>query len=103
MAICSQSYHHSRRSVHHVHYHPHLHRPSHQVSTILNPPLLRISLHTFSEDNIVELELLRDEEIDSLVDRKLIPRKDQWSRLTLRSLIIFPHEEVTLEVTTGHP
>lgn len=57
---------------------------------------------TFSEDDIIELELLRDEEIDSLVYRNLIPRKDQWNP-TLRSLIVFPHKEVTLEVTTGHP
>lgn len=55
---------------------------------------------TFSENELIELELLRDEEIDALVNQGFLLKSEQWN-LELRNGFVFTHPEMILEITTG--
>ncbi len=55
---------------------------------------------TFDEDELVELELLRDEEIDVLVDRGLISSNNRWNP-KYRKGFTFKYPEMALVITTG--
>lgn len=55
---------------------------------------------TFSENELIELELLRDEEIDALVNQGFLLKSEQWNP-ELRNGFVFTHPEMILEITTG--
>ncbi|MCJ1270345.1 hypothetical protein MMC22_010241 [Lobaria immixta] len=57
---------------------------------------------TFTDDDRIELELLRDQEIDALVEEALIPEEERWN-VEMRNGFILHHPEVIIEITTGHP
>lgn len=57
---------------------------------------------TFTEEEFIELELLRDQEIDALVENELLPSQERWN-LELRDGFTFSYPEVVVEITTGHP
>ena len=54
----------------------------------------------FDEDDLLELESLRDQEIDALVDHSLLPKDDRWNP-ECRNGFTFVHPEMILCVTTG--
>ena len=56
----------------------------------------------FTDDDLIELELLRDQEIDALVNQGFLPAVDQWNP-EMRSGLVFQHPEVVVEIVTGHP
>ncbi len=54
----------------------------------------------FTDDELVELELLRDQEIDTLVNHGLVPEEERWNVERRRGFTLsFP--EMTLCVVTG--
>ncbi|KAK6502811.1 hypothetical protein TWF481_007856 [Arthrobotrys musiformis] len=55
---------------------------------------------TFTEDDIIELSLLREEEIDLLVSSSLLPESDRFDP-SLHEVLNFPHQELILTLTTG--
>lgn len=54
----------------------------------------------FTDDEIVELELLRDQEIDSLVDNGLLPKEGRWN-IECREGFTLTFPEMTLGIVTG--
>ena len=54
----------------------------------------------FTDDELVELELLRDQEIDSLVDARLLPKDDRWNP-ECRQGFTFTFPEMAIYVVTG--
>ena len=54
----------------------------------------------FTDDEIVELELLRDQEIDCLIDNGLLPKEDRWN-VDCRQGFVLPFPEMTLDIVTG--
>lgn len=54
----------------------------------------------FSGEDLVELEILRDQEIDSMFDQCLLPQKDCWNE-GHRNAFCFNYPEMTLEIITG--
>lgn len=65
-----------------------------------NGRLLEDATGMFSEDELVELEVLRDQEIDAMFDQGLLPDKDRWN-LEYRRAFCFNYPEMTLEIVTG--
>lgn len=61
-----------------------------------------LSMATITDDDRIELELLRDQEIDALVEEALIPEEERWN-VEMRNGFILHHPEVIIEITTGHP
>lgn len=59
-------------------------------------------MSSLTEDECIELELLRDQEIDALIENELLPEQERW-KLELRNGFMFTYPEVVVEVTTGHP
>lgn len=59
-------------------------------------------MFSFAEEDLIELELLRDQEIDSLVENQLLPPQERWN-MELRDGFTFSYPEVVVEITTGHP
>ncbi|KAK6513484.1 hypothetical protein TWF281_005108 [Arthrobotrys megalospora] len=55
---------------------------------------------TFSEDDLIELSLLREEEIDHLVSSNLLPQDSRFDP-TLHDQLTFPYPELILTLTTG--
>ena len=55
---------------------------------------------TLSDDELVELEILRDAEIDAMVEQGFIPRVDRWN-VELREGFSFAYPEATLDISTG--
>ncbi|KAK6339197.1 hypothetical protein TWF718_008619 [Orbilia javanica] len=55
---------------------------------------------TFTEDDIIELSLLRSEEIDLLVSSSLLPESTRFDQ-SLHETLIFTHKELILTLTTG--
>lgn len=55
---------------------------------------------TFSEEELIELEILRDEEIDTLVNQGYLVRSEQWNP-EFRNGFVFTYPEMILEITTG--
>lgn len=51
---------------------------------------------------MIELELLRDQEIDALVEEALIPEEERWN-VEMRNGFTLSHPEILLEIKTGHP
>ncbi len=60
----------------------------------------KAALKAFSEEELVELEILRDQEIDAMFDQGLLPQKDRWNE-GHRNGFCFNYPEMTLEITTG--
>lgn len=56
----------------------------------------------FTDDDLIELELLRDQEVDVLVDQGFLPAAEQWNP-KMRSGLVFQHPELAVEIVTGHP
>ncbi len=54
----------------------------------------------FSEEELVELVILRDQEIDAMFDQGLLPHKDRWNE-GHRNGFCFNYPEMTLEILTG--
>lgn len=61
-----------------------------------------MAMSTFAEEDVVELELLRDQEIDALINNELLPSHERWNT-ELRDGFTFSYPEVVVEITTGHP
>ena len=59
-------------------------------------------MSAFAEEDVVELELLRDQEIDALINHELLPSHERWNT-ELRHGFTFSYPEVVVEITTGHP
>ena len=55
---------------------------------------------TFSEEELIELEILRDEEIDALVKQGFLTKSEQWNP-QLRNGFVFTYPEIVLEIRTG--
>lgn len=60
------------------------------------------TMSSFTEDDMIELELLRDQEIDALVHQGFISTDEQWNP-KLRNGLVFHYSELDVEITTGHP
>lgn len=56
--------------------------------------------HEFSEEDLIQLSLLRGQEIDSLVDQNLLPEESRFTDEVLQTLI-FPHPEIIIKLYTG--
>ena len=54
-------------------------------------------MFTFTEDDVIELSLLRDEEIDVLVERGFVPEGARFEP-GLRESISFSYPEMSLKV-----
>ena len=57
-------------------------------------------LMTFDDDDLVELQLLRDQEIDALAHQGLISKEDRWNP-EHRLGFTFSYPEMALEISTG--
>ncbi len=62
--------------------------------------ICKVTPMTFDEDELVELELLRDEEIDVLVDRGLISSNNRWNP-KYRKGFTLKCPKMALVITTG--
>ena len=63
----------------------------------------KLSLHIdpdFSQDELVELEFLRDEEIDAFVVQEFLPQEERWN-VDRRDGFHFVYPEMTLDIVTG--
>lgn len=54
----------------------------------------------FTDDELVELEFLRDQEIDGLVENGLLPKEDRWN-VECRQCFTLTFPEITLDIVTG--
>ena len=54
---------------------------------------------TLSEEELVELEILRDEEIDILINQGFLAKPERWNP-ELRNGFVFIYTEMILEITT---
>lgn len=64
--------------------------------------LIDLSMATFTKDDRIELEFLRDLEIDALVEEALVPEEKRWN-VEMRNGFSLTHREALLKITTGHP
>ncbi|EWC45200.1 hypothetical protein DRE_06088 [Drechslerella stenobrocha 248] len=55
---------------------------------------------TFTVDELIELSILRDEEIDNIIQAGLLPASSRFDT-TLHNQLIFHHPELTLTIYTG--
>ena len=59
-----------------------------------------MEIPTFSEEDLVELEILRYDEIDALAHQGFISTTERWDP-ELHNGFVFTYPEMTLEITTG--
>ena len=55
---------------------------------------------TLTEEGLIELEVLRDEKIDTLVNQGFLCKTEQWNH-ELRNAFVFTYPEIILEITKG--
>lgn len=60
----------------------------------------KASTKAFNEEELVELEILRDQEIDAMFDQGLLLQKGRWNE-GHRNGFCFNYPEMTLEIATG--
>jgi hypothetical protein len=59
-----------------------------------------LEIPTFSEDELIELSILRGQEIDELVEHGLLPQGSRFDEELLNTLV-FSHPEVSISLHTG--
>lgn len=74
--------------------------PDFESGIVCSDLQLREKGPSFSEEELVELEFLRDQEIDAMLEQDLLPDKNRWNE-QYREGFCFDYPEMALHISTG--